>query len=383
MLKKNAFVVTRASIWRVRLWRLLTGCYLRAAWNAWGRCPTIPRSAVLVMHQAPYRDPVLDRLAQQDHVDVFSIFDHDKGHAWACFRNDVPSLAGHGLVVRLLFRFALSRRYKMVVWPAYHPWWLTLPIAVSALLGRRYALTSDTKEENGDRFARMLKRFIHRRAAFVWVPGHAARAFLSERYGVPNDRIVDGLFTVDPKEVGGTCANDSKTACRRFLMVANDIPGRRIDALVEGFRRWRKKSGDVRLVLCGHGCGKYAGEDVVGLEGVPWHDVLRLYDEADAYVHNGHEQYSTAVQIAALRGLPIVCSKDIGIVADFTDSTRAMVTVANWQSADGWSRAFARLAEMPLPVRQEMCARLRREAVVRFDVERVAEEISRRLNREV
>lgn len=382
MLKKNAFVVTRTSVWRVRFWRLLTGCYLCAWWNSWGKCPARPRAAILVMHRAPYRDPVLDSLVQQGLVDVFSVFDHDKGHAWAGFRNDVPSLSGRGLVVRLLSRFVLSRHYRTVVWPAYHPWWLTLPIAVSAILGRRYGLTSDTKEENGGRFAQTLKRYIHRRAAFVWVPGNAARIFLSERYGVSKGRIADGLFLVDPKEVCATCSKRTEAVCKNFLMVANDIPGRRMDVLVEGFRRWRreKERADVRLVLCGRNCGKYAGDGVVGLDGVPWHDMLRLYDEADVYVHNGKEQYSTAVQIATLRGLPLICSKGVGIVADFPDPPRTMVVVENWQSAASWHRAFEGLAGMPLHVRQEMCAHLRQEALARFDVRRVAEEISRRIS---
>lgn len=384
MLAKNAFAVTRAGVWRVRLWRLLTGCYLRAWWNSWGGCPARPHAAILVMHRAPYRDPVLDFLAKRGLVDVFSIFDHDRGHVWAGFRRDASALAGRCLVVRLLSRFVLSRRYGTVVWPAYHPWWLTLPIVVSAILGRRYGLTSDTKEENGGRFAQTLKRYIHRRAAFVWVPGEAARVFLSERYGVSEDRVVDGLFLVDAKEVCGTGGKQPKSVCRHFLMVANDIPGRRIDVLVEGFRRWRRemKRTDVRLVLCGHNCGKYAGDGVVGLDGVLWHDMLRLYDEADVYVHNGKEQYSTAVQIATLRGMPLICSKGVGIVADFADPTQAMVVVGEWQSATSWQRAFERLAEMPFHVRQEMCTHLRQEAIARFDVKRVAEEISRRISGE-
>lgn len=330
------------------------------------------RAAILIMHRAPYRDPVLDRLARQCLVDVFAIYPNDKGHLWAGFKNDVPVLAGRGLVFRLLRKFVFSRRYLTVFWPAYHPWWLTLPITLSAFLSKRYVLTSDTKEENGGRFSRMIKQYVFRRAIFIWTPGEAACRFLVANYGVPPEHLLRGLYVVDRKNVAEIPKVPS-ASCKRFLMVANDTPNRRIDVMVEGFRRWRK--GDEQLTLCGCGCSRYAGAGVVGLEGVLWTELPQLYDVADVYVHNGMEQFSTAVQIAAMRGMPIVCSGAVGIVSDFNKPEDTMVVVRDWKSASAWENAFEQLAMMNSTDLQGMCEQVRKDAVSLYDVDRVANEV--------
>lgn len=142
----------------------------------------------------------------------------------------------------------------------------------------------------------------------------------------------------------------------KFLMVGNDIPGRRIDVLVEGFRRY----GKGELLLIGRGASKWGG-----MEGVAWDELPRYYDEADVYVHNGEEQYSTAVQMAAQRGLPIICSKDVGIVADVEPT----IAVADWKTPDGWLKAF------------EEFERMKEVAPTRFErrIEMTAAEIIRRM----
>lgn len=250
-----------------------------------------------------------------------------------------------------------------------------MPIFVSALIGKRYAITSDTKEENGNAFSRTVKRFIFRRAAFIWTPGQAGRRYLAERMGVADNRIVEGLFTVDRSEVTADCT-EIAGRCERFLMVGNDIPGRRIDALVDGFRRWR--TGNLQLTVCGKGCGKFTGDGVVGLEGVKWTELFALYRRADVYVHNGMEQYSTAVQIAAMRGMPIICSRSVGIVADFQNAERCMIPVDDWQSAVAWSAAFSKMAAMTDEGRRMMGQEAKRESEA-FDVGKIANEVKRHL----
>jgi glycosyltransferase involved in cell wall biosynthesis len=222
----------------------------------------------------------------------------------------------------------------------------------------------------------MIKRYVFRRVAFIWTPGEAACRFLALNYGVPPERLLRGLYVVDRKAVA-EIPNVSASSCRRFLMVANDMPNRRIDVMVEGFHRWRK--GDERLTLCGCGCSRYAGEGVVGVEGVPWPQLPRLYDAADVYVHNGMEQFSTAVQIAAMRGLPIICSGDVGIVSDFNNPDETMVIVCDWQSISAWENAFARLAAMNPGDLQGMCEKVRQKATSLYDADCVTNEVEEHL----
>lgn len=331
----------------------------------------------MVIHRAPYRDPVIDALEKTGEVDSFSIHATDGGHRFAHFKDDVAALFGRGLVFRLLRKFVLSRRYGLVIWPAYYPRWLTLPILVSAVLGRRYAISLDTNTELGGAFTRFLKRYMFQHADFLWVPGASSRTYLMDEFGVEGDRIVEGLYVVDRHAVSlsGASRSDSNRP-RHLLMVGNDVPARRIDVLVEGFKRGRR-AGEV-LTLCGKGCGKFSGDGVVAIEGVPWSELPRLYAEADVYVHNGREQYSTAVQIAAMRGLPIVCSAQVGIVADFRDEGRGLMRVKQWEFPEAWAEAFRHVARLSTEQLRVMgqCARAESE---QFDVDAVVANIRSRL----
>ena len=374
MLAKNGFSVTRGGVCKLRLWRCLNGNYLRSAWETFvRRGRTLNRVAILVKHHAPYRDPVLEALKSRGGIDVYAVFDQDRRHDWAGFAQGEKALNGRFLLLRLIWKFVLIRRYEFVLWPAYYPWRLTLPILLSALLHRHYALTSDTKDENGGAVSRMVKRFLFGHADCVWVPGRAARHYLVEKMGVKDDRIVEGLYVVSREEVAAGC-RPSEGRREKFLMVANDIPERRMDVMVEAFRRWR--SGGQSLVLCGKGCEKFTGGGVVGREGVRWADVPALYEEADIYVHNGREQYSTTVQIAAMRGMPIICSREVGIVADFQRPDEVMVLVDDWQSVDAWVAAFTRLEKMDAASVSEMSRRVADDARV-FDCQSIAERVSR------
>ena len=377
MLAKNGFRTTRWGTILIRLWRCLNGNYL-LGWRDSCRAKRDRErpSVILVKHRAPYRDPVVAAVERRGGVRSFALFDNDRRHAWAGFARDGMALAGRWLALRLLREFVFSWKYAIVVWPAYHPWWLTLPILLSALTGRRYAVTADTKEENGGWLSCLVKRFIFRRAEFIWTPGGAARRYMETCMGVRAGNIAEGLFLVDSGEVARDCRS-VRRPIRRFLMVGNDIPERRVDVLVEGFRRGH--AAGQTLMVCGQGCGKYDGDGVEGCEGVPWSELVRLYAEADIYVHNGMEPYSTAVQIAAMRGLPIICSGSVGIVADFRGSEKPLITVDEWSSPEAWAAAFVRAQAMGEEALREMGARAQREAYEMYDVERMAADVWMRL----
>ena len=154
------------------------------------------KDALLVMHKAPYRDAVTDLIAAAGNVDVFPILGNDPNHRWAGFGGSEIDLWCPWLTLRLVRRFCLGGSYRFVVWPAYMPHWLLIPICVTALLGKRYAISLDTIKESCGRFGKMVKRYIFTRAEFLWVPGKAARRFLEEEYGISGDKIVEGLYEI-------------------------------------------------------------------------------------------------------------------------------------------------------------------------------------------
>jgi len=311
----------------------------------------VKRIAIGEMHPAPYRQPVLDRICSAGafDVDVFSNRAIDVGHAWAGFGEaDRTLYRGNGVAAlfRALKRYVFSREYDLVCWSAYYPFWLTLPLVLSALLGKKYALALDSvREEGSGRFGCKIKELIFGRACFLWVPGLASRRFLENDYGIAAEKIVEGAYALEKFDeherligVGGLT----------FLMVCNNVPWRRVDVVIEGFVKFAQGRTDVRLMLCGKGMSAFAGRANVDIvDGCPWDDLPKVYAHADIYVHNGTEQFSTAVLMAAMRGMPIVVGREVGVVQDlFEGGAKPGICVDRWQSPDAWVAAFQQIISM-------------------------------------
>ena len=312
------------------------------------------RVAVMRIHPAPYREPVLHKLGEDGRfeVDAFSIVGEDGGHSGMALGIDdrplagvrcmsaITGITGVRLAVRLLKRFVFSRRYSYVVWPAYFPWWLTAPILADAFLGRRYAVSLDTVRDSGGAICRWIKRFIFRRAAFLWVPGAASCRYLHDMYGIPQDRIASGLYLPEPLRMDDVSRDGPQTT---FLMVANNVPNRSMDVMAEGFRKFAVGRDDVRLILCGKDVDSLAGGGVEAVEGgCTWQTLNGMYAKADVYVHTGEEQFSTALLLGAMAGVPLLAGAEVGVCADLFEGPGACpgLLVSNWRSAERWCAAF-------------------------------------------
>lgn len=340
--------------------------------------------ALLLMHPSPYRDAVAKRLRTDARfsLDVFYLFGEDFGHSGMGLGETAGPLAGKTatlhpggfaalcLMWRLAWRFAVRGTYDFVVWPAYAPWWLTVGVALRALLGRKYCLALDTIRESCGWHSRAIKRFVFSRAKFLCVPGEASQRFLVQGYGMDGRRIVQGAYSCEFVSCPRT------THCGAvYLMVANDTAFRRMDVVAEGFREFVANGGSGRLILCGKGVGRYQSEVVECIDGgMEWKELPRLYARADVYVHNGTEQFSVATLMGAMAGLPLLCGSEVGVVADLFGSTEVGVLVENWESAAAWRAAFdlmsARRGEW-----QEVGAEAKRKAA-KFDPAAIAKRVA-------
>ena len=314
------------------------------------------RVAIVLMHPAPYREPVIARIKEEYGygMSVLSLFAEDFGHAGNGLGDESSpiiqskTLYPHGIAalkacIRLCSMFALSRTFDFVVWPAYAPWWLTVPILIRLLLGKKFAVCLDTAHDAGCWRSRKVKRHIFRRARFLWVPGEASKRYLQTVYSVPSDKIVEGLylpeFSVNNKE-------SRKGAKPVFLMVANNLPYRKMHVLATGFGRYLANGGDGRLIFCGKRASELAGDGIETIEGMPWTELPGLYARADVYVHTGNEQFSTALLVGAMAGLPLMASRDVGACADlFEDGETEQpgILVHEWRSVDAWQEAFEQM----------------------------------------
>ena len=314
------------------------------------------KAAVILTHPAPYREAVLKRIKEDTRIQIDSpsIFSCDFGHHDMGLGEDSAAIAADvqtlyprfcdGLKVawRLIRRFS-GRKYDFVVWPAYAPWWLTFPVAVRAAFGRRYAIALDTVREAGGLFSRAVKSWFFRKADFLWVPGLAARKHLVGHYGVPGKKIVGGLYIQEfvPHQRRCMCSEGPV-----FLMVANNRPFRRMDAVADGFRKYLTEGGKGRLIFCGTGTTAFASSGIEAIEGVSSSELPELYSRADVYVHNGDEQFSVALLMGAMTGLPILAGTDVGAVADILpDDGSAGFKVSDWSSPDSWAIAFRSMTE--------------------------------------
>ena len=314
----------------------------------------LKRVAIFEMHPAPYREPVLSRIAAMSSldVDVVSNLSVDPGHVWAGLgRHQMSLYRGNGFaaLVRTLWQFVISSRYDFVCWSAYYPYWLTIPQFICALLGKCYAVALDTTTEDGGRFSKFVKRLIFSRARFLWVPGLATRRFLEKNYHIPSGRIVEGVYAVESGWWKSTGATAAKGDAITFLSVCNNLPHRRIEEVVKGFAAFSIARNDVRLVLCGKGMSAFAGvPNIECIDGLPWDELPRLYAQSDVYVHNGNEQFSTTVQMAGLMGKPVIIGREVGIAQDlFLDGDCLPgLCVDKWQDSDAWCAAFGRMMEL-------------------------------------
>lgn len=345
------------------------------------------RVALLLMHPSPYRDVVAKRLQADARfsLDVLYLFGEDFGHVGMGLGETPEPLAGKTatlhprgfaalrLMCRLAWRFAVSRRYDLVVWTAYAPWWMTVGVVLRAMMGREYALALDTTRENCGKLARAIKGYAFSRAKFLWVPGEASGKFLSKGYGIDEQRIVQGLYSCEfvpsPRE-----AHDGVV----YLMVANDTGFRRMDVVAQGFRRFKSNGGGGKLVLCGRGVGRYQCEGVECMDGgAEWKELPRLYAQSDVYVHNGTEQFSVAALMGAMAGLPLLCGSEVGVAADLFGDGEVGVLVEKWDSAEAWAEAFGRMSARKGDWREMGSAA--RSKTEKFDPDAVARQVADRL----
>jgi glycosyltransferase involved in cell wall biosynthesis len=315
------------------------------------------RIAHLLIHPAPYYEPVIKALLGQDEFDwdLSSVFTCDYGHA-GTFSNeskcviasDIKTLnpnflSGLKIAWRLMRKFSFSKKYDLVMWPSYAPWWMTLPVLMRLMVRGAYSLALDTTHDAGGEVSKFFKCLFFRNAKFLWVPGEASKRFLVDAYKIDERKIVKGLYIPTFSESLRNDENDEPI----FLMVANDRPFRRMDIVKEGFQKYRQNGGVGRLVLCGNGVSRFASAHIETIEGVPNSELSKLYARCDVYIHNGNEQFSTALLIGAMARKPLIASVDIGVWADlFKSGNLPGVSVEKWDSLDAWCQAFEQMLSM-------------------------------------
>lgn len=311
------------------------------------------RVGIISIHPAPYRDATFVALHLRGvlHSKVINLFDLDQRHTfWNLDKSDYPDtvvIKNKGVLRR--YRCSLGvlsilarERFDVIVIPGFHYVSLWIALAYCCLSRTPIIFSLDKTRENrifGVKrllASKIAPRILRRFSAF-WVPGRATRRYLTT-LGISSERIFCGSYNLDTAVIQdrvtsfgfkGTKIHSKYSIPENafvFIMVANVSPKRRYDVLLEAFYRVETECPNAYLLIVGKGAEKQnlghlkAGSlpNNLRLVGpVPFNDLAALYVAANAYVHTGTESYSTSISYAAIVGIPIIASSEVGATQDW------------------------------------------------------------------
>jgi glycosyltransferase involved in cell wall biosynthesis len=310
-----------------------------------------PRLLVLSIHPAPYRDPTFYEVFRRSKVEIAVrfYFPSDDGHrqwGWALLPFPSKNLAP-GLPFFNKDKFHLSianelkrKNYDVVLIPGYSRATSAAAIVLSEILNIPFVLSVDSFRY-GEGLSKKItwrtatRRHILKRAAAIWVPGKAARDQL-ESQNIPHRKIFEGAYCFDSISLHSSMVpfRDKRSDMRKslgltedsfvFLTVGNMIKTRRYRTLAKAFDK--AAVGLVSdLIMIGDGPDRPSIDSLIQSSGirhihllhsVPFHELFAYYAASDAYVHPGADAFSTATELAAIAGLPIVATPGVGYVYD-------------------------------------------------------------------
>ena len=329
------------------------------------------RIAFISNHPAPYRDSFIGYFIKYANatIDVFSELSYDPGHMFwnleekSFYKKDALVSAKDSFLrttMNFIRRFVVGE-YDLVVWPGLLKPYVVIPILLSALLGKRFVFSADTVEQRKVSWlAHKIKRYIARKAMFVFVPGKAGQHFWMHEFGLPKENIIVGSYALDGKllEDKIRTIREIRRDCVRkelnigvddvvFLMVANMIPSRCYPITANAFIKFAQKHPGVKFVMVGNGPDQACIQELERnndclrvVPGCSFEKIMDLYGMADVYVHGGKEPASTALVIGAIAMLPLISSRAVGCSHDCLKNGVSGVEIPDYKSAEQWVDGF-------------------------------------------
>jgi len=354
---------------------------------------TRPVVVALSHHPAPYRDPTFQEVHARGNMRLVVILLRRIPHNHSYWDLDdfcYPSIlmedtAGPARVASLVSQLARLSPSAIVV-PGHSGALIraALLYAMAARVPVVYSADTISEESNSSPIRRLAKRamlgFLSLSCPAFWVPGRASRDYLISS-GVAADRVFEGYYCLDQRQVRQDfeAALAERAVLRAnlgfapdefvFLMVGEMLPFRGVSRLVKVFARLGRPSTGL-LVVGGGAEAKRVREMVRGsnahvclAEPVAFRQLARYYAVADSYVHPGHEPYSLALMQAALCGLSIVATPNVGAASDVLVDGASGLVVPEFDE-DALSAAITALASEPKRSR-DMGSEAQRMASVR------------------
>jgi glycosyltransferase involved in cell wall biosynthesis len=312
-----------------------------------------PRVALISIHPAPYRDPVLQLLYEREKIslEVYLLFNHDKGHSyWEMATYSYPKqlmpyrlFLGEYHFSPQVIQSIHYGNYDVVAIPGYyHP---TCQLALLDFLCRRKPIIFITDSFGfiprplGLRLVETIPFWLLSQIVkAAWVPGSAARNYLKQQ-GIPDEHIFEGAYCLDVEKL---VKETTEKECIRneirqqlnlegrfvLLMVAGFTTNRGLPILYTALNLIRDEFPEITLLLVGNGPEYVRIQKLIQVNNfykqiclvgpVSFQKLPEFFVASDIYVHSSiNEPYSLALSQAAISARPIISTDRVGAAYDY------------------------------------------------------------------
>lgn len=296
------------------------------------------RIGFVLSQPAPYRDGIIESMHQNGlDIDVWYLHDTRWYHTEWNYSSPLKNVfypttenknTFWGELNKDFVRRINDADYDVLIVNGIYPMTAMQILIHRIIKNKPYIILADTVEQNGPY---VIRKYIYKHAKALFVAGKKSKQFF-ESIGVSRDKIHIGCYVYNNREIFEIIEEARKERNERreklgmsnevfwYLFVGKLIPNRKIKNLLEAHKKCEDKVG---LLIIGNGpdygeLNEYmrTHKNIISIEQVPVQELHEYYAIVDGYVHPGKEPYSLSEIEAAISGIPIVTTNQVGAYLD-------------------------------------------------------------------
>lgn len=336
---------------------------------------------ILNSNNAPYRDPIHNYVTRLiNNTKIFNYSKKDYSHNYWNFNEFDFEFNNLGFSISLgkrkfhpkIISILIKSDSDCIVIPGNYHFTSLIAFCISLLKKKKIIFVTDNISDRS-KYLNFLKKIIYKSSFLIWVPGKASINYLIKSYSINKNKIIEGAYLLDYKSISQSVSKSinqiekvkaeleigSQKIC---LMVANFTPNRDHYLLFNIIKKINKDE-KIFFIIIGTGaesknirefCTVNNISNYKILEKIQFESLAKYYAAADFYIHTGSEPYSTALQYAAIAGLPIISSLNIGAAWDYIVDAKNGFLINNLKDIDEWVNKIKTLLKLDVTRLKEM-----------------------------